>query len=60
MQNKMTKNIRIENADTSDHKVVVEIWDGDVLAETHDLNIPTQMLEKAIWQGHYIIIKEVE
>lgn len=23
----MTKHIRIENADTSDHKVVVEVWE---------------------------------
>lgn len=29
----MTKHIRIENADTSDHKVVVEVWErGAVVA----------------------------
>ena len=32
----MTKHIRIENADTSDHKVVVEVWQrGAAVAQRH-------------------------
>ena len=54
----MTKQVRIENADTSSYKVVVEVWDKgqqmpdglggfnqmpDTLAKTIELNHPTAM-----------------
>lgn len=54
----MTKQVRIENADTSSYKVIVEVWDKgartpnvlggfdhapDVLQRTIELNHPTAM-----------------
>lgn len=58
----MTKQIRIENADTSDHKVTVEVWDttaeGPMLVGTHKLDYPTSMLNTTIWNNRYVIIKE--
>lgn len=45
----MTKRVRVENADTSDYKVVVEVWDKgangqpDVLVKTINLDYPTAM-----------------
>jgi uncharacterized protein (DUF2249 family) len=62
----MTKSVRIENADTSDHKVVVQTWqkcnegEPDVLISEHDLSHPTQMHEGLIHQHQYLVIKEVE
>ena len=61
----MTKAIRIENADTSNHKVVVEIWERhgvsepDKLVETKELSHPTQMETLTIWGSRYLVIKEV-
>lgn len=61
----MTKAIRVENADTSSHKVVVQVWEKPVdgghakMIEEHPLDIPTAMIEKTIWKGHFLIIKEV-
>lgn len=62
----MTKSIRVENADTSTFKVVIEVWDKgidggeDILAETHDLSYPTALKEIAIWDTRYLKVKEVE
>ena len=43
----MTKQIRIENADTSRWKVKVEVWEkglaGDIKLREVDLDYPTQM-----------------
>lgn len=46
----MTKRVRIENADTSDYQVVVEVWDKgypagspDVLVDVVHLDYPTSM-----------------
>jgi hypothetical protein len=61
----MTKAIRIENADNSNHQVIVQVWekgpeDGHVkMVEEHPLNSPTQMIEKTIWKNHFLVIKEV-
>jgi len=58
----MTKNVRIENADNSKYKVVVETWevrDGAYqLVDTKVLNNPTDMLNIAIWTNRYLVIKE--
>ncbi|MCS6114475.1 hypothetical protein [Shewanella baltica] len=60
----MTKRIRVENADTSDHKVVVQIWDKgidsapDNLVEEFEL-YQVQLKELTIWDSRYIVIKEV-
>lgn len=61
----MTKLIRIENADTSDAKVVVETWEkrmdgGDVLINTTKLDHPTMMLTEHIWANRYLVIREPE
>lgn len=62
----MTKKIRIENADTSDHKVVVQVWQtnnthlgSDIKVREIELNHPTQMVEEHIHSGQYLTIKEV-
>lgn len=59
----MTKQIRIENADTSNHKVIIEVWektkDGDILVNSYNLDLPTQMITETIWSNRYIVIKEV-
>ncbi len=60
----MTKHVRIENADTSEHKVVVQTWergvDGqpDVLKFEEDLEHPTAMLTGTIWKERYLIVRE--
>ena len=59
----MTKAIRIENADTSDHKVVVETWEHsagspDVLINEHSLDSPTSMVERTIFKERYLVIRE--
>ena len=62
----MTKKIRIENADTSNHKVKVIVqrknpageWE-DVAAEATDLSTPTQLAEKYIHQQQRLIVEEV-
>lgn len=61
----MTKKIRIENADTSHHKVKVSVqrknadgeWE-DVAVESADLSSPTQMAEKWIHTHQRLIIEE--
>lgn len=67
----MTKKVRIENADTSDYKVIVEIWDKgpqnsdgsfgpDMLHRTVELNYPTAMTGDEVYltSTRYIIVKE--
>lgn len=58
----MTKNVRIENADNSNYKVVVEVWetrDGvGQLIESKPLNNPTDMLNIAIWSNRYLVVRE--
>lgn len=60
----MTKQIRIENADTSDHKVVVQVWqkngEEEILTEVKRMDYPTAMETFLIYQGQYLVIKEVE
>ncbi len=60
----MTKSIRIENADTSDWKVIVQVWqighggEPDTLVNELDLNYPTAMLTEYIHDGQYLVVKE--
>ncbi len=62
----MTNLVRIENADTSDDKVVVEVWDKgvngepDKLAFTRELNHPAAMTRDDVYltSTRYIIVKE--
>lgn len=61
----MTKAIRIENADTSDHKVMVQVWEKsvgsepDVLVSESPLDYPTAMTMLVIHSSRYLVIKEV-
>ena len=60
----MTKAIRIENADTSNHIVSVELWQEvegqeDVLISATPLNYPTAMATVTIWKNRYVKIKEI-
>ncbi len=62
----MTKHVRIENADTSDFKVIVETWDKgqngepDTLASTQRLDYPTAMTNEQTYltSTRYLVIKE--
>lgn len=59
----MTKQIRVENADTSNHKVEVEVWDKyagqpDTLVKTVSLDHPTSLATEFIHSGRYLVIKE--
>lgn len=63
----MTKTVRIENADTSGYKVVVEIYEksgfqGDApdrLVETLELNHPTAMVAPFITNTRYLVVREI-
>lgn len=60
----MTKLVRIENADNSQYKVSVEVWDrttqGDVLVETLHLDSPTAMTDSRCYltDTRYLVVKE--
>jgi hypothetical protein len=62
----MTKAVRIENADTSEHKVLVQTWDKgaegtpDTLVSEQVLGYPTAMTDSNtyIHSGRYIVVKE--
>jgi hypothetical protein len=63
----MTKHVRVENADTSDYKVVVEVWDKgypagepDKLAFTENLDFPTAMTSGSVYltSTRYLVVKE--
>jgi len=60
----MTKAVRIENADNSDHIVIVQTWakgfdnEPDNMIKEEELSYPTQMCEGMIWKEQYLVIKE--
>lgn len=63
----MTKLVRIENADTSAYKVIVEVWDKgypegqpDMLAKTINLDYPTAMTDASVYltNTRYLVVKE--
>lgn len=59
---RLTKNVRIENADTAKYTVVVEVWnlvdEVPTLLETRRLINPTDLATIAIWKGRYLVVKE--
>lgn len=62
----MTKQVRIENADTSLYKLVVEVWDKgypegepDRLSQTLPLDYPTSMASTYVTSTRYLVVKEV-
>ena len=60
----MTKLVRIENADTSKYKVVVEVWQKrgegqpDEKVSEKLLNFPTALVEAHVWDSQYLIDRE--
>lgn len=62
----MTKKVRIENADMSNYKVVVQVWDKgmngepDNLAFERELAFPTAMTGDDIYitSSRYLVVKE--
>ena len=62
----MTKKVRIENADTSAYKVIVQVWDKgapgepDTMAKEVTLPFPTAMTGDDIYitGSRYLVIKE--
>lgn len=63
----MTKRVRIENADTADYKVVVQVWDKgypegepDKLVEEILLGYPTAMTGDNVYltSTRYLVVKE--
>lgn len=62
----MTKRVRIENADTSNYKVVVQVWDKgidgakDTLAFERYLDNPCQITGDDIYitSTRYLVVKE--
>lgn len=61
----MTKYVRIENADTTDFKIVVEVWDKgypegepDKLNKTVELYYPTALFTDYLTSTRYFIVKE--
>ncbi len=64
----MTKQVRVENADTADYKVVVQVWDKgfpegnpDTLVKEIRLDHPTAMTgsDCFITSSRYLVVKEV-
>jgi hypothetical protein len=62
----MTKNVRIENADTSDYRVIIERWrkgfppgDPDILVSTKELSRPTSMDTFTICSDQWLVVKEL-
>lgn len=63
----MTKKVRIENADTSNFKVVVQVWDKgypegepDTLVKEINLDYPTQITGDDVYltSTRYLVVKE--
>lgn len=63
----MTKKVRIENADTSTFKVVVEVWDKgypegtpDTMVAEHRLDHPAAMTPESLFitSSRYLVVKE--
>lgn len=63
----MTKKVRVENADNSAYKILVEVWDKgypegepDRLVETHHLAYPARLTPESLYitSTRYLIVKE--
>lgn len=62
----MTKRVRIENADNTEDKLIVQTWDKgfdgepDVMIHEHELTDPTDMLALYVYPDRYLVVKEKE
>lgn len=64
----MTKRVRIENADTADYKVIVQVWEKnylegqpDALIKEIKLDYPTSLTPEDLYitSSRYLVVKEV-
>ena len=63
----MTKSVRVENADMSDYRVLVQVWDKasgvspgpDTLAKEVELAYPTRLEDFGITSTRYLVVKEL-
>lgn len=63
----MTKRVRVENADNSDYKIVVQVWDKsymegqpDTLVREIKLDYPTSLTPEDLYitNSRYLVVKE--
>lgn len=58
----MTKTVRIENADNSNYKVIVEVWENTEAGPVHIENLPadypTALVQTYITSTRYLVIRE--
>ena len=61
----MTKLVRVENADTSNYIIVVQVWEKgaaespDIMVSEFMLEYPAMLQEVYIHSTRYIVVKEV-
>lgn len=55
----MTKAIRIENADTANYKVVVEVYENGQIIDTFLLAYPAQLKETFITSTRHLVVREL-
>jgi hypothetical protein len=58
----MTKTVRIENADSSNNKIDIEVWDNTNgeprLLDINKLNNPFELFSNYITSTRYLVIRE--
>ena len=54
----MEKRVRIENADFSDSRIVVEIWKGNALLKLVRMDYPADLREFIVSGDQYLVIRE--
>ena len=54
----MEKKVRIENADLSDSRIVVEIWKGNALLKLVRMDCPADLREFTVSGDQYLVVRE--
>ena len=62
----MTKNVRIENADTAPYQIAVDVIESrlvdgqmvDTVVETKILASPADLMTFALWNGRKLVVRE--
>lgn len=54
----MEKRVRIENADLSDSRIVVEIWKRNALLKLVRLDYPADLREFTVSGDQYLVVRE--
>lgn len=61
----MTKKVRVENADTSPHRIIVQTWvkgsegNPDTMKGEKELLNPADIGEFYVWSDQYLVVREV-